>query len=119
MHDVHETIRVGRNAGRTPTLLSSEQSLKRESVPPSYKCCNKHIWRKTRRFARAIVSVHSLVYEQIEEQITYKPGNIIIKSKSAADLEKFLPYKAYTDVYAFRNAELVADIRLASKSDDV
>ncbi|MEM4317865.1 MAG: hypothetical protein QXQ68_07385 [Candidatus Nitrosocaldaceae archaeon] len=105
--------KVGGSAGRTPALLSS--SLKRESVPPVYMPNNKVSWRRARRFARALLSAHSLLYEQIEEQIKYKPNNLIIKSKSAdLDLDKFLPSKAYTDVYAFKNADFVADIRLAS-----
>lgn len=106
--------KVGGSAGRTPALLSS--SLKRESVPPVYMPNNNKVsWRRARRFARALLSAHSLLYEQIEEQIKYKPNNLIIKSKSAdLDLDKFLPSKAYTDVYAFKNADFVADIRLAS-----
>lgn len=109
---------MGGHAGRTPALLSL--ATERESVPPSYKCCNKKAvsWRRARRFARAMTR-YDLLYEQIEEQIRYKPNNIIIKSKSAdLDLDKFLPSKAYTSVYAFRNADLVANIRLASNSDD-
>ncbi|MEM2529373.1 MAG: hypothetical protein QXG40_08280, partial [Ignisphaera sp.] len=88
--------RVGGHAGRTPALLS----FGRESVPPVYIPTKKVSWRKARRFANALLTSNSLIYEQIEEHITYKPHNIIIKSKSATDLEKFLPSKAYTSVYA-------------------
>lgn len=109
MRNICMNPRVGGHAGRTPALLSL--ATERESVPPVYKHnSNRVSWRRARRFARAIMTAHSLVYEQIEEQIRYTQQNIILRS---ADLEKFLPSKAYTDVYAFRNADFVADIRLA------
>ncbi|MEM4340833.1 MAG: hypothetical protein QW319_04750 [Candidatus Nitrosocaldus sp.] len=104
---------VGGHAGRTPALLSS--GLKRENVPPVYKAIS---WRRARRFARAIMSRHDLLYEQIEERLTYQPDNLIIKSKSMVDLEQFLPSKVYTTIYAFsKSAKLMADIRLAKSTD--
>lgn len=108
MNQGPQNQKVGRSAGRTPALLSQG----RESVPPSYKPNNTIPWRKARRFAQALISAHDLVYEQIEEKITYVPNNIILKSQA---LEKYLPAKAYTDVYAFKKGEFMADIRLAKQ----